>query len=176
MESVKVGAPHDAGVDCCGLVNKDQLDKCDAMVRRAVDGGARVLTGGAPVPGIGYKYQPTVLVDVAQDSEIVQEEVFGPVLPILTFKTLDQAFKLANDSKFGLTSSIYTNNADIVERARSELKFGETYVNRENFEAIQGFHAGVRESGLGGADGSHGLDEYLATHIVYQRHDKNAGN
>ena len=69
-------------------------------------------------------------------------QVFGPVLPVLTFKTLDEAFELACDTKFGLTSSIYTTNVDVAERAKNELRFGETYVNRENFEAIQGFHAG----------------------------------
>ena len=146
------------------------------MVDRAVARGAKVLCGGAPLPGPGYKYAPTVLVNCAQDSEIVQEEVFGPVLPVLTFKRLDEAFALANDSKFGLTSSIYSSNVDVCERAKTELNFGETYVNRENFEAIQGFHAGVRESGVGGADGKHGLHEYLATHVVYVRRNPNAGN
>ena len=91
-------------------------------------------------------------------------------------KTLDEAFDLACDTKFGLTSSIYTTNVDIAERAKNELRFGETYVNRENFEAIQGFHAGMRQSGIGGADGKHGLEEYLASHVVYVRRDPNAGN
>ena len=103
-------------------------------------------------------------------------QVFGPVLPVLTFKTLDEAFELACDTKFGLTSSIYTTNVDVAERAKNELRFGETYVNRENFEAIQGFHAGMRQSGIGGADGKHGLEEYLASHVVYVRRDPNAGN
>ena len=116
------------------------------------------------------------MIDGFPDVEIVQEEIFGPVLPVLTFKTLDEAFDLACDTKFGLTSSIYTTNVDIAERAKNELRFGETYVNRENFEAIQGFHAGMRQSGIGGADGKHGLEEYLASHVVYVRRDPNAGN
>ena len=98
------------------------------------------------------------------------------VLPVLAFGSLTEAFALANDSKFGLTSSIYSSSVDVVERARAELRFGETYVNRENFEAIQGFHAGMRQSGIGGADGKHGLEEYLASHVVYVRRDPNAGN
>ena len=65
---------------------------------------------------------------------------------------------------------------DIIERAKTELRFGETYVNRENFEAIQGFHAGMRQSGIGGADGKHGMEEYLASHIVYVRRNNQAGN
>ena len=175
MRAVRVGAP-DEDVDCCGLIHAEHRDKVHAMVERAVAAGARVLCGGRPRAGPGNFYEPTVLAGAAQDSEIVQEEVFGPVLPVLTFSSLSAAFALANDSKFGLTSSIYTTSVDIAERARTELKFGETYVNRENFEAIQGFHAGVRQSGLGGADGKHGLDEYLATHVVYVRRDPTAGD
>jgi len=175
MKAVNVGAPKD-DCDCCGLVNQMQLDKVSGMVERAVAGGAKVLCGGAPVMGPGYKFAPTVLTNCKQDSEIVQEEIFGPVLPVLTFKTMDEAFALACDTKFGLTSSIYTTNVDIAERAKTELRFGETYVNRENFEAIQGFHAGMRQSGIGGADGKHGLEEYLATPVVYVRRNPAAGN
>jgi lactaldehyde dehydrogenase/glycolaldehyde dehydrogenase len=176
MEAVKVGAPTDEGVDCCGLVSAFQLEKVTGMVDRAVAGGAKVECGGAPLANVHYGFAPTVLTNVKQSDEIVQEEVFGPVLPVLTFKTLDEAFGLACDTKFGLTSSIYTTNVDIAERAKNELRFGETYVNRENFEALQGFHAGMRQSGVGGTDGKHGLEEYLASHVVYVRRDPNAGN
>ena len=131
---------------------------------------------------LGEKYQngdfvgPTVISNVKPGMTCYDQEIFGPVLPVLTFKTMDEAFQLACDTKFGLTSSIYTTNVDIAERAKNELRFGETYVNRENFEAIQGFHAGMRQSGIGGADGKHGLEEYLASHVVYVRRDPNAGN
>ena len=74
---------------------------------------------------------------------------------------------MANDCEYGLTSSIYTRNLDTAAIAMKRLKFGETYINRENFEAMQGFHAGWRKSGIGGADGRHGLEEYLQTHVVY---------
>ena len=103
----------------------------------------------------------------------MQQEIFGPVLPITTFKNLDEAIENANDCEYGLTSSIYTNNLDTAMRASNELKFGETYVNRENFEAMQGFHAGWRKSGIGGADGKHGLEEYLQTHVVYMNYNLN---
>ncbi|WP_143810794.1 aldehyde dehydrogenase family protein, partial [Oenococcus oeni] len=88
------------------------------------------------------------------------------VLPILTFKKLDQAIDMANDSKLGLTGSIFTENMDAAATAANELEDGETYINRFNFEAMQGFHAGWKESGLGGADGKHGLEEYVNTHVV----------
>ena len=105
--------------------------------------------------------------------EIIQEEIFGPVLPIMTFETLDEAIALANDSEFGLTSSIYTQNIDVAMRACKEIKFGETYINRENFEAMQGFHSGWRKSGIGGADGKHGLEEFLQTKVVYLQYNMN---
>ena len=81
-----------------------------------------------------------------------------------------QFIALANDCEYGLTSSIFTNDIGAMMRACNELKFGETYVNREHFEAMQGFHAGWRKSGIGGADGKHGLYEYLQTHVVYIQH------
>ena len=99
--------------------------------------------------------------------EIVRKEVFGPVLPMLTFSEFDEAVDLANDCEYGLTSSIYTRDLSRALEAVNRLKFGETYVNRENFEAMQGFHAGWRKSGIGGADGKHGLFEYLQSHVAY---------
>lgn len=98
---------------------------------------------------------------------IMHEETFGPVLPVVAFDTLEEAISMANDSDYGLTSSIYTQNLNVAMKAINGLKFGETYINRENFEAMQGFHAGWRKSGIGGADGKHGLHEYLQTQVVY---------
>ncbi|KWX87687.1 hypothetical protein AMQ83_11585, partial [Paenibacillus riograndensis] len=74
--------------------------------------------------------------------------------------------------EFGLTSSLYTRNLNVAMKVIKRLKYGETYINRENFEAMQGFHAGWRKSGIGGADGKHGLNEYLQTHVVYLQYDQ----
>ena len=74
---------------------------------------------------------------------------------------------MANDCEFGLTSSVYTTNLNEAFYVTRRLQFGETYINRENFEAMQGFHAGWKKSGIGGADGKHGLEEYLQTQVVY---------
>jgi succinate-semialdehyde dehydrogenase len=103
--------------------------------------------------------------------DIMKEETFGPVLPVATFDTLDQVIALANDSEFGLTSSVYTTNLNEAFYVTRRLRFGETYINRENFEAMQGFHAGWKKSGIGGADGKHGLEEYLQTQVVYLETD-----
>lgn len=168
MKETSLGDPFKPGVAMGPLVSKKQLEDVDAAVQRAVKDGARVLVGGKKFEDrIGYYYPATVLADCGQKMAIMQKEVFGPVLPITTFKHLDEAIEMANDCEFGLTSSIYTQNLDVAMRACNEIKFGETYVNRENFEAMQGFHAGWRKSGIGGADGKHGLDEYLGTHVVY---------
>ena len=105
--------------------------------------------------------------------QIFHKEIFGPVLPITTFKTLDEAIECANDCEFGLTSSIYTTNTDTMMKALNKIHFGETYVNREHFEAYQGFHQGVRKSGIGGDDGERGLEEFLETHIYYVDYDLN---
>ncbi len=172
MECTVAGDPMDAATEMGPLVSKRQQELVGAAVQQALQDGAQLLCGGSADPSkTGFYFPATVLAQCPQQSAIMQKETFGPVLPIATFKTLDQAIELANDCEYGLTSSIYTTNLSVAMRAANELKFGETYVNRENFEAMQGFHAGWRKSGIGGADGRHGLEEYLQTHVVYMNYD-----
>ncbi len=169
MAATTYGDPlSETKYDMGPLSSESGLENVEKLVNNAVEQGAKILTGGKRGDReVGYYYEPTVMVDVDNSFEIMREEVFGPVLPIATFSTLDEAIELSNDCKYGLTSSIFTNNIDNMMRASNELEFGETYVNRENFEAIQGFHAGWKKSGVGGADGRHGLEEFLQTHAVY---------
>ena len=170
MSSARCGNPlADPGVDYGPLINKVGFDKVDALVRSAVTQGAQVVTGGARAdvsPG-GHFYQPTVLAGCRHDMDIIQREIFGPVAPVVSISSLEEAVALANDSEYGLTSSIYTRDLNSAMKACREIHFGETYINRENFEAMQGYHAGWRKSGIGGADGKHGLHEFLQTHVVY---------
>jgi len=174
MKNTKCGdSLSEDGVDMGPLVSRQQLEHVDAAVKQAVQDGAKVVVGGKPVDiGKGYYYEPTVILNCRQNMDIMQKEIFGPVLPIATFKNLDEAIELANDCEYGLTSSIYTKSMDVAMRACNEIRFGETYINRENFEAMQGFHAGCRKSGIGGADGKHGLEEYLQTHVVYIQYNQ----
>lgn len=168
MQAVKLGNPAERNDIAMGpLINAAALERVEQKVARAVEEGARVALGGKAVEGKGYYYPPTLLLDVRQDMSIMHEETFGPVLPVVAFDTLEEAISMANDSDYGLTSSIYTQNLNVAMKAIKGLKFGETYINRENFEAMQGFHAGWRKSGIGGADGKHGLHEYLQTQVVY---------
>ena len=172
MRQTKFGDPFADGMEMGPLVSKAQRDRVQSSVEQAVKEGAEVLLGGDyDRHERGFFYKPTVLRNCSQTSGMMQKETFGPVLPIATFSTLDEAIELANDSEFGLTSSIFTQSLDAAMRAANELKFGETYVNREHFEAMQGFHAGWRKSGVGGADGKHGLEEFLQTHVVYLNYD-----
>jgi lactaldehyde dehydrogenase / glycolaldehyde dehydrogenase len=157
-----------ADVQMGPLINAAAAQKVHGLVERAVADGARLALGGKQLDRDGGRYfEPTVLLDCRQDMEIMRREIFGPVAPVSVFDTLDQAIDMANDSDYGLTSSIYTRDLGNTLRACNEIRFGETYVNRENFEAMQGFHAGVRHSGIGGADGKHGLYEYTQAHVVY---------
>lgn len=173
MAAVKVeDAFSENNPDMSSLVSQDQLDKVSEMVEFAKKEGAEVVVGGGRSTNFdrGYFYQPTLLTNVTQKMQIIQEEVFGPVLPVMKFSTLDEAIILANDSEFGLTSSIFSENFNKVMHACDQLEFGETYVNREHFEAIQGFHAGWKKSGIGGADGKHGMEEYLQTKVIYAQY------
>ncbi|MGA0094315.1 MAG: aldehyde dehydrogenase family protein, partial [Chthoniobacterales bacterium] len=170
MAEARCGDPlADPTVDYGPMINRAGFDKVDALVRGAVADGAQVVTGGAraeAVPG-GHYYQPTVLAGCRHDMDIIRRETFGPVAPVVSVSGLEEAVARANDSEYGLTSSIYTRDLNAAMHACRELHFGETYVNRENFEAIQGYHAGWRKSGIGGADGKHGVHEFLQTHVVY---------
>lgn len=166
--AVKYGNPAERDdVDMGPLIEATALKSVQEKVEKALAQGATLVAGGKPVAGQGYFYEPTLLTDVRHDMDIMHEETFGPVLPVATFTTLDDAIRMANDCEYGLTSSIYTRDLNVAMTAMKQLKFGETYINRENFEAMQGFHAGWRKSGIGGADGRHGLEEYLQTHVVY---------
>jgi lactaldehyde dehydrogenase / glycolaldehyde dehydrogenase len=169
MSATRYGDPlANADVEMGPLINQQALHKVHEHVRGAIGQGATLVAGGGIADlGQGYHFQPTVLTNCRADMNIMRQEVFGPVLPIQVIDDLDEAIALANDCEYGLTSSIYTRSLGKAMQACREIDFGETYVNRENFEAMQGFHAGVRKSGVGGADGKHGLYEYTHTHVVY---------
>jgi lactaldehyde dehydrogenase/glycolaldehyde dehydrogenase len=171
MEATHYGDPlQDETVEYGPLINESGYRKVERLVGSAVQAGASLRTGGKRGEGAGgYYFQPTVLTGCTQAMDVVRQEIFGPVIPIVEFGDLDEAIAFANDCDYGLTSSIYTKDLNVALRACQEIRFGETYINRENFEAMQGFHAGWRKSGIGGADGKHGLYEFLQSHVVYMQ-------
>ena len=166
--AVKVGDPFSADdIDMGPLVEKKALESVQAKLDKAVAQGAKVLVGGHRVGDKGYFFEATLLDNCRQDMDIIHEETFGPVLPLIEFSDIDQVIEWCNDCEYGLASSVFTNDINTAARMVRELEFGETYINRFHFEAIQGFHAGVKKSGIGGADGKHGVEEYLRTHVTY---------
>ncbi|TAM12652.1 MAG: aldehyde dehydrogenase [Nevskiaceae bacterium] len=169
FNSVSVGNPLGATpVEMGPLINRTAVDRIQSLVDDARQQGADVLAGGSgSAAGQGYYFAPTVVSGTKPGMKILEREVFGPVVMIDPVDSLEEAIALANANEYGLTSSIFTNNLTSAMRAINQLKYGEVYVNRENFEAIQGHHAGVRRSGIGGDDGKHGLYEYMHTQVAY---------
>ncbi|MFM0077052.1 aldehyde dehydrogenase [Paraburkholderia sediminicola] len=169
MKATRFGNPLlDENIEMGPLINRAGVNRVDAMVQSAAKQGAEVITGGAVFSdGPGFHYLPTVIANCDGNMSVMRDEMFAPVLPIQIIDDLDEGIALANNTSYGLTSSLYTRDLSAAMKACRELDFGETYINREHFEAMQGFHAGVRKSGIGGADGKHGLYEFMHTHVVY---------
>ena len=169
MSHRRFGNPlQDQGIDYGPMINHAGQKKVAKLVEGAVAGGAELITGGDAIDcDGGHYFAPTLLAGCAQDSDVMQKEIFGPVIPVRTVSGIDEAIELANDCEYGLSSSLYSRDVNAVMRVCRELRFGETFVNRPNGEALQGFHAGMRKSGIGGADGKYGLYEHMQTHMVY---------
>jgi lactaldehyde dehydrogenase/glycolaldehyde dehydrogenase len=152
------------------LVSRSAQQDIHAMVQRAVAEGATVATGGTLPDTAGYFYPPTLLLDCRHDMEIVREEIFGPVLPVISYDTLDEVLAMANDHQYGLSSVLYTENYRTAMRVANEIEAGELYVNRTPADPYQGFHAGWKRSGLGGDDGKHGMLEFTQTRLVVMKY------
>ncbi|OUR70226.1 aldehyde dehydrogenase [Marinomonas sp. 42_23_T18] len=148
------------------LINENARLNIHQMVERAIDDGAVLEVGGYIPEGKGHFYPPTLLTNCRQDMEIVQEEIFGPVLPVLKYSDADQALELANDHQFGLASVIYTENYRTAMKVANNIEAGEVYINRTPADPYQGYHAGWKRSGLGGDDGKHGMLEFTQTRLV----------
>ena len=176
-EDVVVGDPRN-DPDMGPQVSAAELETTESAVEAAVAQGATLRTGGSPPEGDqferGYWFQPTVLTDVTQDMDVIQEEVFGPVTPVVEVDSMDQAIEYANQSKYGLSSYLFTNNYQLVNRVIDELEFGETYVNRSIGESWQGHHNGWDESGIGGEDGKYGMLKYTRLKTIYHNYENPA--
>jgi lactaldehyde dehydrogenase / glycolaldehyde dehydrogenase len=169
MAATRYGDPlGNTEIDMGPLINRGAVDRAVALTKDALARGATLVTGGGEAADLpGHHFQPTVLADVPQDAEVMRKEAFAPVLPLHTIDDLEEGIAKANDTEYGLASSIFTGSLSGAMKASRELAFGETYINRYHDETMQGFHAGLRRSGIGGSDGKHGLYEYTSTHVVY---------
>ncbi|WP_285491013.1 aldehyde dehydrogenase [Staphylococcus haemolyticus] len=171
MSDLQVGDPLDDNTDYGAIINQTQLDSIDDKVQEAVKNGADLVLGGHKLDRAGFFYEPTMLDNVKKDDSAFKEEIFGPVLAITTYNDFDEAIDAANDTNAGLSSYIFSENLKEVMEATERLKFGEVYANCEAEEVVNGYHAGWRESGLGGADGIHGFEEYYNTTVSYIRYE-----
>ena len=163
MAGVRLGDTQSEDTDLGPLISVRQQEKVAAMVERAVAAGATVVTGGA-IPGgplaSGSFYQPTVIVDADQDAEIVQEEVFGPVLVVLPFDDDDQALALANDTRYGLAASAWTRDVVRAQRASREIHAGCVWINDHIPIVSEMPHGGFKQSGFGKDMSMYSFEEY----------------
>jgi lactaldehyde dehydrogenase / glycolaldehyde dehydrogenase len=168
---LRLGDPMRADTDIGPKVNQLELEKLEQMVGRAREQGAQVAQGGARPEGEefqrGFWYAPTVLTGVRNDMDIMQQEIFGPISPVMAFDDFEEAISLANDSRYGLTAYLFTNDFRRMMRAVQAIRSGEIYINKIGPEQFQGFHTGYGLSGMGGDDGQHGYDHYFRKKTVY---------
>jgi succinate-semialdehyde dehydrogenase/glutarate-semialdehyde dehydrogenase len=166
MSGLKIGNGLDDGVALGPLVNKDGRDKVIELVDDAVKKGAKVLTGGKVTDGPGFFYPATVLTNVSDDSKMLNEEIFGPVASIQTFKTEDEAIKRANNTEYGLVAYLFTRDLTRGMRVSEKLEFGMIGLNRGLVSDPAAPFGGVKQSGLGREGAAEGMKEFLETQYV----------
>ena len=171
IEDLQVGDPNDDKTEIGPLVSKKQLQKLQDQITKGVIQGGRIIVGGRRMreePFLkGFFHQPTLMIHVSQRTEIMQEEVFGPVLPICEVESFRSAIKKANDSKFGLTAVVFTKSKQKAQQAIRELKVGTVYVNSQGAWFPEAPWTGLKDSGVGVGYSRHGIWEYVNKKHVY---------
>lgn len=167
--SLRIGDPLEAGVDLGPMISAEQRQKVERKIAEAESMGARRLTGGTrPADRAkGYYLEPAVLDRVDHRMELMREETFGPVAPVMVVEGLDEAIKMANDSRYGLGANIYTNSLERAMRAMHEIKAGTFWINDPLTDNDAGPFGGMRMSGLGRELGVEGLEEFRETKHVH---------
>ncbi len=161
MDRLRVGNPLDKGIDIGAIVDEKQRETIDSWVKRGIEEGATVYQPDIPLPEKGCFYPPTLLTGVEPSATVVQEEIFGPVLVAMTFRTPAEAVELANNTRYGLAASIWSDDINVAIDIARQLKAGTVWINSTNlFDAASGF-GGYRESGFGREGGKEGLFEYV---------------
>ncbi|MGN6610133.1 MAG: NAD-dependent succinate-semialdehyde dehydrogenase [Angustibacter sp.] len=166
MGALTVGRGTEAGVDVGPLIDDKQRDKVAELVQDAIDHGGRVLTGGGRTGDKGFYYSPTVLADVPSDARVFGEEIFGPVAPVTTFSTDDEALTLANNTDYGLVAYAFTTDLSRALRVSEGLETGMVGINQGVVSNPAAPFGGVKASGFGREGGAEGIEEYLETKYV----------
>ena len=170
MERLRMGDPADKAVDLGAIVAPVQLERIEALVRQGVEEGAQMWQPSWSCPRDGWFYPPTLFTGVEPAATIAQVEIFGPVLAAMTFRTPDEAVALANNTRYGLAASVWTENVNLALHVAAKLQAGTVWINSTNlFDAASGF-GGYRESGYGREGGKEGLWEYLRADWDAARH------
>jgi succinate-semialdehyde dehydrogenase/glutarate-semialdehyde dehydrogenase len=170
VEQLKVGQGLEEGVEIGPLINQEAIEKVDRHVQDALGKGARLVCGGQRLQEgtykNGYFYQPTVLADVSREMLISQEETFGPVAPVYTFRTEEEVVELANHPEYGLAAYVYTSDLGKSVRMSEKLEFGIVGINDALPAVAQAPFGGFKQSGLGREGGKYGLEEFLEVKYV----------
>ena len=167
MEKLKLGDPFDEKTDVGPLANAEAVTSLQADVQASVKAGAKVLTGGKPADRPGSFYLPTVLTDIPKDSPAYREELFGPVASIFRVKNVDEAIRVANDVRFGLGASAWSNDKSEQERFINELEAGMVFINQMVFSDPRVPFGGVKRSGVGRELSTYGIREFTNVKTVW---------
>ena len=167
MKSLKVGDPMDPQTELGPLSTADAVKSLHADVQKTIQAGARVLTGGRPIERPGNYYEPTVLTNIPKDSPAYREEFFGPVASVFRVKNIDDAIRLANDSRFGLGASAWTNDPKEREQFENEIEAGMVFINKMVVSDPRMPFGGVKSSGHGRELGVHGIREFTNIKTVW---------
>ena len=166
FNALNIGNGLSAETNIGPLIEEKALNSVAELVETAVSQGARVLTGGSRIDGPGYFYQPTVLVDLPRNADILREEIFGPVAPVITFSSEAEAIQLANETEFGLASYLFTKDSSRIFRVSDALEFGLLGVNSGVISNASAPFGGVKQSGMGREGGTEGIAEYSSLQYV----------
>ncbi|MGB2626795.1 MAG: NAD-dependent succinate-semialdehyde dehydrogenase [Candidatus Acidiferrum sp.] len=167
MNALKLGDPFDEKTDVGPLANEDAVRSLDADVQKSVRAGAKILTGGKPAAGQGSFYLPTVLTNIPKNSPAYSEELFGPVAVLFRVKTLDDAIQVANDTRFGLGASAWTNDPAEQERLINELEAGMVFINQMVASDPRVPFGGIKRSGYGRELSAFGIREFANVKTVW---------
>jgi succinate-semialdehyde dehydrogenase/glutarate-semialdehyde dehydrogenase len=163
VKQLKVGPATDDNAQVGPLINAEAINKVEQLVNEAQNSGATIATGGKklPISDFGLFYEPTVVTNVTPDMSIAQEEIFGPVAPIIEFADEQEAIEIANASPYGLAAYFFSNNVNTIHKVSEQLEFGMIGVNGTQLSVPQAPFGGIKESGMGREGGHHGLDGFL---------------